>query len=113
MSTRHATHLAVCVATIAFAFAHAAPAFIPVPLPWYHPVERIWTIGAHASGIAMDFYGRCLFSGVVSSLAAALMYVFARCLPRRDPGSRIVALFTFWAIALPALVLALYAWRFL
>lgn len=113
MSTRYAAHLTVCVATIAFAFAHAAPAFIPVPLPWYHPVERIWTIGVHTSGIAMDFYGRCLFSGVVSSLAAALMYVFARCLPRREPSSRIVALFTVWAIALPVLVLASYAWRLL
>jgi hypothetical protein len=67
MSKKYATHLAVCVATIAFAVAHAAPVFIPVPLPGYHSIERIWTFGVHASGIAMDFYGRCLFAG---SLAA-------------------------------------------
>jgi hypothetical protein len=102
--------MAVCVATIAFAFAQATPAFISVPLPWYHPVERIWTIGVHATGIAMDFYGRCLFSGAVSSLAAAFMYVFARCLAPGDPSSRTVALFTLWAIGTPVLVLVWCAW---
>jgi hypothetical protein len=111
MSNKYATHLAVCVATIAFALAYAVPAFIPVPLPWYHPAERAWTFGVHASGIAMDFYGRCLFAAVVSSLAAALMYVFIRCLPEREPSSRIVALLTFWAIGLPILVIAFYTWR--
>ncbi len=111
MSSKYATHLAVCVATIAFALAYTVPAFIPVPQLWYHPVERVWTFGVHANGIAMDFYGRCLFSAVVSPLAAALMYVFARCLAGREPSSRIVALFTFWAIGLPVLVIAFCIWR--
>ena len=111
MSTRHATHLAVCVATGAFALAYALPAFVPVPLPWYHPVERVWTVGVHASGIAMDFYGHCLFAAVVSSLVAALMYTFARCLPRNEPSARTVTLFTLWAVGLPVLVIAFYTWR--
>ncbi len=111
MATRYATHLAMCVATGAFALAYALPAFVPVPLLWYHPVERIWTVGVHASGIAMDFYGRCLFAAVVSSLVAALMYTFARHLSRREPSACVVALFTLWAIGLPVLVIAFYAWR--
>jgi hypothetical protein len=111
MSTKYATHLAACVATGAFALAYALPAFVPVPLPWYHPVERVWTVGVHASGIAMDFYGRCLFAAVVSSLVAALMYTFARWIPRRAPSSRVVALFTLWAVGLPVLVITFYAWR--
>jgi hypothetical protein len=111
MQTRYATHLAACVATIAFALAHAAPALVPVPLLWYHPVERIWTFGVHASGIAMSFYGRCLVAAIASALAAALMYVLARWLPGREPGSRVVALLTFGAISLPLAALALYAWQ--
>jgi hypothetical protein len=111
MSPRYATHLAVCVATGAFALAYALPAFVAVPLPWYHPIERVWTLGVHASGIAMDFYGRCLFATIVSLLVAALMYTFARCLPRREPTSRMVALFTLWAVGSPVLVIAFHAWR--
>jgi hypothetical protein len=101
----------MCVATGAFALAYVLPAFVPVPLPWYHPVERLWTVGVHASGIAMDFYGRCLFAAAVSSLVAALTYTFARGLPSREPSSRVVALVTLWAIGLPVLVIAFYTWR--
>ncbi len=111
MSTRHATHAIVCIATGAFALAYVLPAFVAVPLPWYHPVERVWTVGVHASGIAMDFFGRCLFAAVVSSLVAALMYAFTRCLPRRESSAGTVALFTLWAVGLPALVLAFHACR--
>ncbi len=111
MSNRYATYLAMCVATGAFALAYVLPAFVPVPLPWYHPVERVWTVGVHASGIAMDFYGRCLFAAVVSSLVAALMYTFARGAPRCELSSRMVALFTLWAVGLPVLVIAFCAWR--
>jgi hypothetical protein len=111
MSNRHATHLVLCAASGAFALAYALPAFVPVPLPLYHPVERLWTVGGHTSGIAMDFYGRCLFAAAVSSLVAALIYTFARGLPGRAPSSRVVALLTLWAIGLPVLVIAFYTWR--
>lgn len=111
MSTKHAAHLATCVATIAFALALAFPAFVPVPLPWYHPAERTWSFEVHASGIAIDFYGRCLFATLVSGLAAASTYGLGRRCLRRDPSTRTVALFTVWAISLTALVIAFYAWR--
>jgi hypothetical protein len=111
MSTKHAVFLATCAATIAFALALAFPAFVPVPLPWYHPAERAWTFGVHASGIAMDFYGRCLFASLVSSFAAAATYTATRRFARRDPHPRIVALFGFWAVALTLLVITFYGWR--
>jgi hypothetical protein len=111
MSTKHAAHLATCVAAIVFALALALPAFVSIPLPWYHPAERAWSFDVHATGIAMDFYGRCLFAGLVSGLAAAATYVFARRATRRDPSDRIVALFTFWGVGLTALVIVFYAWR--
>ncbi len=111
MSTKHAVHLATCVAAIAFALALAAPAFVSIPLPWYHPVERAWTLEVSARGIAIDFYGRCLFAGLVSAIAAAATYLFARRVVRREPGGRVVALFTVWAVSLTVLVITFYAWR--
>jgi hypothetical protein len=111
MSTKHAAHLATCVATIAFALALAFPAFVAVPLPWYHPVERAWSFEVHASGIAIDFYGRCMFAGVVSAIAAACTYAFGRRVLRRDPSARVVALFTVWAVSLTVLVITFYSWR--
>lgn len=111
MSTKHAAHLATCVATFAFALALAFPAFVPVPLPWYRPVEHTWSFEVHASGIAIDFYGRCMFAAVVSALAAAGMYAACRRVVRRDPSTRVVALFTVWAVSLTLLVITFYAWR--
>ena len=111
MSTKHAIHLATCVATIAFALALAFPAFVPVALPWYHPVDRSWTLEAHATGVAIDFYGRLLFASLAAACAAAATYVFARRVLRRDPSSRITAVFTVWAVSLTVLVIAFYTWR--
>jgi hypothetical protein len=111
MSNKHAVHLATCVAQIAFALALAFPAFVAVPLPRYYPADRWWTFDVHATGIAMDFYGRCLLAVLVSALTAAGTYLCARRFVRRDPGGRIVALFTVWAISLTFLVIAFYAWR--
>jgi hypothetical protein len=111
MSTKHAAHLATCVATIAFALALAFPAFVHIPLPWYHPAERMWSFEVHASGVAIDFYGRCMFAALVSVVAAASAYAFGRRVMRRDPSPRVVALFTVWAVSLTVLVIAFYTWR--
>lgn len=111
MSTKHAVHLATCVAAIAFVLAFALPAFVPIPVLWYWPVERAWGLGVKASGIAIDFYGKCLFATAVASAAALATYAFARRCVRREPSGRVVALFTVWAISLALLVVTFYAWR--
>jgi hypothetical protein len=106
MPGRHALHLAICVATIAFAFALALPAFVPIPVLWYAPNDHAWSFEVHAHGIAMDFYGRCLFASAASALAGVVTYAYAL-RRRRAP----IALFTTWALSLTLLVIAFYVWR--
>jgi len=110
MSTKHAVHLATCVATIVFALTLALPAFVRVPLPWYHPAERSWTFEVNASGIAMDFYGRVALASLAAALAAAAMYVIAR-RARREPSRRITAVVAVWAVSLTMLAITFYTWR--
>jgi hypothetical protein len=71
MSHKHAVHLATCTATMAFALALALPAFVDIPLPWYLPYEHRWVFAVHVGGIAMDFFGRCLFATLASCSAGA------------------------------------------
>ncbi len=107
---KHAVHIATCTASIAFALTLALPAFVSIPLLWYRPVEREWLFAVHAGGIAIDFYGRCLFASIVAVAAAAISYVIvARA--NREPSRRIIAVFTVWAISITMLVLTFYAWR--
>jgi len=110
MSHKHAVHLATCTATMAFALALALPAFVDIPLPWYLPYEHRWVFAVHVGGIAMDFFGRCLFATLASCSAGTLAYAFAR-RRRSEPSGRTVALFTTWAISLTLLVATFYVWR--
>ena len=93
MSAKHAVHLAVCVAVIAFAVGLALPAFVPMPMLWYRPVEHDWLLEVHASGVAMDFFGRCLLAAVVSVVATAMTYAMARRMCRRDPRPETTTVF--------------------
>ena len=61
--------------------AYFASTVLPVPLVWYFPVERRFSFEAHASGQAMDFYGRLLFSLAAGALALGLGRVVFRRLP--------------------------------
>ncbi|HEV7555824.1 MAG TPA: hypothetical protein VGO00_10235, partial [Kofleriaceae bacterium] len=61
-----------------------------------------------ASGIAMDFYGRCAWAIVASGLLGAGGYVVMR---GRRTSPRVLALVTVWAIAITLLVMAFFVWR--
>jgi ABC-type Fe3+ transport system permease subunit len=111
MSTKHAVHFAVCAAVCAFALALALPAFVPMPMLWYRPVEHDWSLTLHPTGIAMDFFGRCLFASAASAIAAAATYVVSRRVRRRDARPETLAVVGIWAIALTVIAMAFFAWR--
>jgi hypothetical protein len=111
MRTKYAIHLAFCVATIAFAITFVFPAFFPTSLLWYQPAERQWSFGVQVPGIAMDFYGRCLFATLISTVSGCATYLVARRLLHRDPRGATVAVLTIWAMTLTTLVIAFYVWR--
>jgi hypothetical protein len=105
MSAKHAVYLAACVAIIAFAIALE----LPVPTLWYRPVEREWLFAARPSGIAIDFFGRCLVATASSIAATATTYAIARRLCRRDP--RPVTTTAIGALAIATMVIAIACHR--
>lgn len=111
MSTKHAGYLAFCAATIVFALAYALPAFVEMPLLWYKPADRTWVVDVKTSGIAMDFYGRCLFAALASALLGGMTFLISRRLVSREPSTRTIALVTTWALTLTMLAMSFYAWR--
>lgn len=110
MSTKHATHVSVCLAIIAFSIALALPAFVPMPMLFYRPVEHEWLLELHPSGIAMDFFGRCLLAGACSAIAAFASYAIAR-RRRRDAKPETLAMLGIWAIAIAMIAMAFFSWR--
>jgi hypothetical protein len=111
VKAKYAIHLTLCVATIAFAIALVFPALFPTSVLWYQPAERQWTFDVKASGVSIDFYGRCLLAALASCLAALATYLVARRFLRRDPSGRLVALFTVSAITFIVLAITFTAWR--
>jgi hypothetical protein len=110
MSVKHATHIAVCAAIIAFSIALALPAFVPIPVAWYQPVEHGWSLAVHADGVAMDFYGRCAFAAVASIAVGAAAYCVAR-RARRELSRDGAAIATVWAIAIVLVAMGFFSWR--
>jgi ABC-type Fe3+ transport system permease subunit len=111
VSTKHAVHLAFCVAAIAFALGLALPVLTPTPVLWYRPADRDWVFDVKTTGVAMDFFGRCLLAAVASAGCGGLTYAGLRWRARRDPSPTDVALFTGWALATVMVAIAFFAWR--
>jgi ABC-type uncharacterized transport system permease subunit len=110
MSIKHATHVAVCAAIIAFSLALALPAFVAIPVAWYRPVEHAWTFAVHADGVAMDFYGRCAFAAIASIVVAVAAYSIAR-RARRELSRDGAAIAAVWAIAIVVIAMGFFTWR--
>jgi hypothetical protein len=103
--------VALCVATITSSLVFALPAFVPLPVLWYHPVDRDWTFETTASGIAMDFYGRCLWASLAALTLGGGVYRLISRFRRSPLSSQTLVLFTVWAITLTALVMVFFVWR--
>jgi hypothetical protein len=112
MSTKYSVYFATCVAIVTFALALAAPAFVDIPILSYRPVEHAWSLDVHpAGGIAMDFFGRCLFATLVAGALAAVTYVIARRVVRREATASTVAVFALWTIGITFIAIAFFSWR--
>jgi hypothetical protein len=108
MGRARAQLVAGAAAMIAFAATFAYPAYAPMRVLWYYPVERRWGFEVEPVGLAMDFFGRTLAASVVALVVAALAWALVR---RRAIGDRLVGLATGWAITAVALAMAFYAWQ--
>lgn len=107
MDRPRALMFAGSIATIVFALTFAYPAYDPVPVLWYYPLERRWALEVGATALAMDWYGRCLLAAVVAAASTAALYPLGRRLRLRDGAFRIL---TAWALTATLLVMGFYAW---
>ncbi len=64
-----ATYLACCAMITAFGAAFLVMGLVPMPLLWYHDLERQWVLEVRPHTLAMDFYGRTIYAILVSALA--------------------------------------------
>ena len=106
MALAEARFVGLAASAIAFAATFAWPAFQKVRVLWYYPLERRWTFQAVPDGLAMDWYGRTLLSGV----AAVAAYLVARAIASRlgPLAARGRALWTAWMVTAVVLSMALY-----
>jgi len=107
MSKAQAVYVALSAAAIAFALSFAWPAYAPTSVFWYYPLERRWALEVKPSGLAMDWYGRCLLSTLIAVVAFAVVHLVARRLrplTRRGHG-----LWAAWMVTAVLLAMALYA----
>ncbi|MHB8416459.1 MAG: hypothetical protein ACYDCL_00175 [Myxococcales bacterium] len=66
-----ATYLGCCFMVTAFGTAFLVMGLVPMPLLWYHDLERQWVLELRPHGLAMDFYGRTLYATLAAGAAFA------------------------------------------
>lgn len=96
MRKADAIFLGLCAATIAFGLVFSLAMILGWEVAWYYPTERRWAYEAKPTGLAMDFYGRCIVATVAALAAYAVTYLVGRRLP--PSGARLAGLFTAWAV---------------
>lgn len=99
-----ATYLGCCAMITAFGAMFLVMGLVPMPLFWYHDLERQWLLEVRPQTLAMDFYGRTLYA----TIAAGLAYGAGAWLGRRgksDLGRE--QLWLWLAYGLGAIVLAM------
>lgn len=105
---RRSWYAVLSCATIAFALLFVYPAFAPLAVPWYYPVERTWAWEVAPDGLAMDFYGRVVVGTLAALAAGAVAAVVLRL--TRPPGERVVNLLTAWSLTAILLAALHFAW---
>jgi hypothetical protein len=102
-------YFAWCAAIVVASLVYVLPAFASVPLLWYYPVARIWTLESHPSGFALDWYGRTLWA----LLAAALAYGLGRAVTARlaTPSVRAFRIWAAWVGMTSLLAIAVYTYQ--
>jgi hypothetical protein len=106
---RQALFVALCAGSVAFCLAFVAPAFTPMRVLWYLPLEHRWTFVIKPEGLGMDFYGRVLdgvLAGAVGTLAA---WAIARRLRALSAGT--LVLWTAWLTTAALLAMALFTYQ--
>lgn len=94
---------------VAFSGAFLVMGLVPMPLLWYHPLERGWALEVRPKTLGMDFYGRTLYATV----AAALAFFATQPLAKRvvSVSRERVWLWLAYALAFTALAMSLIGYQ--
>ena len=106
---KHARYLAICAATVAFCLVFVAPAFFPLRVLWYFPLEHRWELAVKPKGLAMDFYGRVLWSVICALPGYALVRWLAGRGQRVSAGA--LTLWTAWMATAALLAMSLFTYQ--
>jgi hypothetical protein len=97
---------ALLIAVVVFDIAFIWPGWSGIPVLRYLPLARRWIFAPKVTGLAMDWYGRLLFSSVIASIAYGIT---AR--RRRAVDDTSLRLWALWALVATLLTLALQVFQ--
>ncbi len=101
-------YLGGCAAILGFAGAFFLLQLLPMPLFWYHPLDRAFRLETRPTGLAMDFYGRSLWSAIAGVLGYLLGASLA---PRLTFTRHRVWLWLAYGLGMTALALCLIGYQ--
>lgn len=78
---------AVCAGVIVFCLTFALGLVYPLPILLYYPLEHRWSFEDRPDGLSMSWYGRTLFSIVLSLLSSVVAFSVLRRLPAVSEGA--------------------------
>ena len=109
MDHKAGRYFGLCASMVAVSLAFTAPAFFPMRVLWYYPLQRRWAIQIKPSAIAMDFYGRTLMACVVGGIAFVVAYAIGSRLKAVRP--RAFVLWASWVATAVLLAMAVYTYQ--
>jgi hypothetical protein len=109
LQSKQALYVGCCASIVAFALVFALPAVVQMRVPWYYPVEHRWALEVKATGLAMDWFGRCLYSAASAALAFGAGYLSV--VRRKAPMVSGLGTWAGWAAAALALTMTLYVFQ--
>ena len=106
---RQALFVALCAGTVAFCLVLVVPAFYPMRVLWYLPLEHRWAFAVKPEGLGMDFSGRVLDAALGGGLGGLVAWAIARRLRALSAGT--LVLWTAWLTTAALLAMALFAYQ--
>jgi hypothetical protein len=106
---KHILLVALCAGAVGFCLAFVAPAFYPLRVLWYYPLEHRLSFELAPDGLAMDFFGRCLAATVAGGVAYGLAWAIARRLKTLSSGA--LVLWVAWMTTAALLAMSLFTYQ--
>ena len=109
MPKSQALYLQLCAATVAFCLVFMLPAFVPISVLWYYPLEHRWALQLRAEGLAMDWFGRLLWALLAGGAGFALAKLGTHF--RKADAGQLLGVWTAWLTTAVLLTLAVYSYQ--